>query len=126
VDPTRPWLALLFLATLTAVHSGGQRLPPRRVGVSHFIRSTFLRSSLRSGQEGEIDAMVMATLGIVVFASATIAQPSLPSTLRARTVASPEGASIFVRSGGPGPAVLWLHGYARNERFPGTAGRGPG
>ena len=30
-----------LLAALTAVHSVGQRMPPRRVGVSHFIRSTF-------------------------------------------------------------------------------------
>jgi pimeloyl-ACP methyl ester carboxylesterase len=57
-------------------------------------------------------SMLLATLGIVVLAGPALAQPSLPSTFRARTVASPEGASIFVRSGGSGPAVVLLHGYA--------------
>src|ERR1700676_5170116 len=42
-------------------------------------------------------------------------QPSLPSTFKPRTVASPEGADIFVRSGGSGPAVVLLHGYAETS-----------
>jgi len=58
---------------------------------------------------------LMTTLGLVVFAGTAMAQPSLPATFRARTVASPEGASIFVRSGGSGPAVVLLHGYAETS-----------
>jgi pimeloyl-ACP methyl ester carboxylesterase len=42
-------------------------------------------------------------------------QPSLPSTFVSRTVASPEGADIFVRSGGSGPVVVLLHGYAETS-----------
>jgi pimeloyl-ACP methyl ester carboxylesterase len=42
-------------------------------------------------------------------------QPSLPSTFQARTIASPEGADIFVRSGGSGPVVVLLHGYAETS-----------
>src|SRR6266446_3783745 len=42
-------------------------------------------------------------------------QPSLPSTFRSRTVGSPEGADIFVRSGGSGPVVVLLHGYAETS-----------
>jgi pimeloyl-ACP methyl ester carboxylesterase len=42
-------------------------------------------------------------------------QPSLPSTFKAQTVASPEGADIFVRSGGSGPVVVLLHGYAETS-----------
>jgi pimeloyl-ACP methyl ester carboxylesterase len=57
----------------------------------------------------------MTMLGLVIFAGAAVAQPSLPSTFRARTVTSPEGASIFVRSGGSGPAVVLLHGYAETS-----------
>jgi pimeloyl-ACP methyl ester carboxylesterase len=57
----------------------------------------------------------MATLGIVVFASAAVAQPSLPSTFKAQTVTSPDGATIFVRSGGSGPVVVLLHGYAETS-----------
>ena len=41
---------------------------------------------------------LMTPLGIIAFAGAAIAQPSLPSTFRGRTVASPEGASFFVHS----------------------------
>src|SRR6202043_4207666 len=41
--------------------------------------------------------------------------PSLPSTFKAQTVASPEGADIFVRSAGSGPVVVLLHGYAETS-----------
>src|SRR5947199_6314812 len=43
------------------------------------------------------------------------AQPSLPSNFHAKTIHSPEGADIFVRWGGSGPAVLLIHGYAENS-----------
>src|SRR5580698_9933948 len=42
-------------------------------------------------------------------------QPSLPSTFQARTIASPEGADLFVRSGGAGPVVVLVHGYAETS-----------
>src|SRR5579863_5730617 len=41
--------------------------------------------------------------------------PSLPSTFEARTIASPDGADLFVRSGGSGPVVVLLHGYAETS-----------
>src|SRR3984893_18358712 len=41
--------------------------------------------------------------------------PSLPSMFKAQTVASPEGAGIFVRSAGSGPVVVLLHGYAETS-----------
>jgi pimeloyl-ACP methyl ester carboxylesterase len=40
-----------------------------------------------------------------------VAQPSLPSSFKHQTIASPEGADIYVRSGGSGPAVLLIHGF---------------
>src|SRR5436190_24250206 len=55
---------------------------------------------------------ITAALSILLIAYAALAQPSLPSTLRSKTVASPEGADIFVRSAGSGPVVVLLHGYA--------------
>jgi pimeloyl-ACP methyl ester carboxylesterase len=58
---------------------------------------------------------ILVMLALVVFADAAGAQPSLPSTFRASTVASPEGASMFVRSGGSGPVVVLLHGYAETS-----------
>ena len=60
-------------------------------------------------------ASVLTMLAVVAFAGAALAQPALPSTFRPRTVASPEGANIFVRSGGAGPVVVLLHGYAETS-----------
>jgi pimeloyl-ACP methyl ester carboxylesterase len=48
-------------------------------------------------------------------AGVTLAPPSLPSSLKARTIPSPEGADIFVRWGGSGPVVVLLHGYAETS-----------
>lgn len=59
--------------------------------------------------------LVASALGIVICAYAAAAQPSLPSAFKAQTVASPEGADIFVRSGGSGPVVVLLHGYAETS-----------
>src|SRR4029077_13496455 len=56
-------------------------------------------------------ALVLFALGAV----STQAQPSLPSSFKATTIHSPEGAEIFVRSGGTGPVVVLLHGYAENS-----------
>ncbi|MGB9988141.1 alpha/beta fold hydrolase [Pseudoduganella rhizocola] len=41
--------------------------------------------------------------------------PSLPSSFKARTVAAPDGTSIYVRSAGAGPVVVLIHGYAENS-----------
>lgn len=59
--------------------------------------------------------LITAALGIVVFAYAAAAQPSLPSAFKSQIVASPEGADIFVRSAGSGPVVILLHGYAETS-----------
>src|SRR5215472_4747151 len=42
-------------------------------------------------------------------------RPSLPSTFKGQTVASPAGADIFIRSAGSGPAVVLIHGYAETS-----------
>ena len=54
-------------------------------------------------------------IAVAVLAVSGYAQPSLPSSFQARTIHSPEGAEIYVRSGGRGPVVLLLHGYAENS-----------
>ena len=56
-----------------------------------------------------------AMLLVTGAAGSTHAQPSLPSSFRATTIHSPEGADIFVRSGGSGPVVVLVHGYAENS-----------
>jgi len=52
------------------------------------------------------------TLGVALTASAAAAQPSMPSTFKTQTITTAAGADIFVRSGGSGPAVVLIHGYA--------------
>jgi pimeloyl-ACP methyl ester carboxylesterase len=57
-------------------------------------------------------------LAALLLAAATAfgqSPPSLPASFHAATIQSPEGAQIFVRSGGNGPVVLLLHGYAENS-----------
>ncbi len=48
-------------------------------------------------------------------AAAAGAEPSLPSNFKAQTIATPDGANIFVRSGGSGPVVILLHGYGETS-----------
>src|SRR5947209_7684928 len=41
--------------------------------------------------------------------------PSLPATFKPQTIATPDGAGIYVRSAGAGPVVVLLHGYAETS-----------
>src|SRR3979409_2344174 len=62
--------------------------------------------------------MILRFLVGAVLTLATVSgesKPSLPSSFQAKTIHSPEGADIFVRSGGSGPVVVLLHGYAENS-----------
>jgi len=51
----------------------------------------------------------------LVLSVTSVAQPSLPAVFTARTVHSPAGADIYVRSAGHGPVVLLIHGYAETS-----------
>lgn len=62
-----------------------------------------------------IRILTIAAVAICIVAPVALAQPSLPSTFTSRTVASPEGADIFVRWGGKGPVVVLIHGYAETS-----------
>lgn len=56
-------------------------------------------------------AWVVALLtGLLCIANAA-AQPAFPSSFKNRTVIMADGASLFVRSGGAGPAVVLIHGF---------------
>src|ERR1700722_17253516 len=62
--------------------------------------------------------MILRFLAVALFVVTTVssqAPPSLPSSFQSRTIHSPEGADIFVRSGGSGPVVVLIHGYAENS-----------
>jgi len=62
--------------------------------------------------------MILRFLAVALFAVTTVSSqtpPSLPSNFQQRTIHSPEGADIFVRSGGSGPVVVLIHGYAENS-----------
>src|SRR5712692_4158649 len=61
-----------------------------------------------------IRRFIAVTLFAVAPASAQ-SPPSLPSSFQAKTIHSPAGADIFVRSGGSGPVVVLIHGYAENS-----------
>src|SRR5580765_7750070 len=59
--------------------------------------------------------LISTALGALVFGCVVTAQPALPSAFKSRTVTSPAGASIFVRSAGSGPVVVLIHGYAETS-----------
>jgi pimeloyl-ACP methyl ester carboxylesterase len=62
--------------------------------------------------------MIQHFLAVALLALATAssqAQPSLPPSFAAKMIHSPGGADIFVRSGGSGPVVVLIHGYAENS-----------
>jgi pimeloyl-ACP methyl ester carboxylesterase/uncharacterized RmlC-like cupin family protein len=62
--------------------------------------------------------MIPPLLALTLFSVATGSSqspPSLPSSFQAKTIHSPAGADIFVRSGGTGPVVVLIHGYAENS-----------
>jgi pimeloyl-ACP methyl ester carboxylesterase/quercetin dioxygenase-like cupin family protein len=54
-------------------------------------------------------------LGLGFLTQPIFGQPTLPSSFQGRTVVTPDGVSIFVRSAGNGPVVVLLHGYAENS-----------
>jgi pimeloyl-ACP methyl ester carboxylesterase len=51
-----------------------------------------------------LSSALVATLAVA-------AAPSLPAGFKTRMIATPDGANIFVRSGGVGPAVVLIHGF---------------
>src|SRR5438270_6967334 len=55
-----------------------------------------------------IACLIALSLTIV---TAAAGQPSLPADLSSRTIATPDGAQIYVRYGGSGPVVLLIHGF---------------
>src|SRR5947209_11563182 len=59
--------------------------------------------------------LISTALGALVFGCVVTAQPALPSAFKSRTVTSPDGASIFVRTAGSGPVVILITGYAETS-----------
>ena len=56
--------------------------------------------------------LAIAAMAVALAAPlAGAAEPTLPSGFSTRTIATPDGANIFVRFGGTGPAVVLLHGF---------------
>ena len=64
-----------------------------------------------------MDALKPARTGLKLFTATLLAgllatagaQPSLPKGFKTQTLKLPDGAQIFVRSGGSGPAVVSRH-----------------
>jgi pimeloyl-ACP methyl ester carboxylesterase len=56
--------------------------------------------------------IIAAMLSSMLVANGTVAaEPSLPAGFETRMIATEDGADIFVRSGGTGPAVVLIHGF---------------
>jgi pimeloyl-ACP methyl ester carboxylesterase len=58
-----------------------------------------------------VRALVVLALCSVFVPAALHAIVPMPANFKSQTIQSPEGAEIFVRFGGSGPAVVLLHGY---------------
>jgi pimeloyl-ACP methyl ester carboxylesterase len=68
------------------------------------------------GRLATIARSALIAIALATFsASLAIAQPELPATFKSQMVHSPAGADIFVRSGGTGPVVVLIHGYAETS-----------
>jgi pimeloyl-ACP methyl ester carboxylesterase len=66
---------------------------------------------------GVVIRNILVVAAVLLLPAARLEQspPSLPASFRAATIHSPEGVEIFVRSGGNGPVVVLVHGYAENS-----------
>src|SRR5437867_10463188 len=92
--------------------------PFRRKMEGHF-RDIVTRGELYYGsgeQEGgkmmNKARTALAAIGLIALtAGVAAAQPSLPPAFKVRTITTPEGADIFVRSGGSGPVGVLIHGF---------------
>jgi len=60
---------------------------------------------------------------LISIATVAASQPSLPAGLTSRTIATPDGAQIYVRYGGSGPVVLLIHGFGDTGEMWGPAVR---
>lgn len=58
-------------------------------------------------------AIILAAIfsGALFSSISLAAEPAMPAGFQTRTVATPDGVNIFVRSGGAGPAVVLIHGF---------------
>ena len=68
-----------------------------------------------------IACLIALSISIATIAAS---QPSLPAGLKSRTIATPDGAQIYVRYGGSGPVVLLIHGFGDTGEMWGPVVRG--
>jgi pimeloyl-ACP methyl ester carboxylesterase len=73
------------------------------------------RRQIRSGGIMLRHILALAAALLAVTTAFGQSPPLLPASFHASTIHSPEGAEIFVRSGGSGPIVVLIHGYAENS-----------
>ncbi|MEA2764400.1 MAG: hypothetical protein QOK07_804 [Gemmatimonadaceae bacterium] len=65
--------------------------------------------------------LIVATF--VAMTAIAIAQPALPTDFKQQTITTPDGAQIYVRSGGSGPVVLLIHGFGDTGEMWGPVAR---
>jgi pimeloyl-ACP methyl ester carboxylesterase len=56
--------------------------------------------------------LLRLALGLATVAAVFASDPGMPPSFKTQMVRVPDGAEIFVRSGGSGPGVVLLHGFA--------------
>src|SRR5258707_1394608 len=66
-------------------------------------------------RSGIMSSTLIALAIALASAKVAAAQSALPSIFKSQIVHSPAGADIFVRSGGSGPVVVLIHGYAETS-----------
>jgi pimeloyl-ACP methyl ester carboxylesterase len=76
---------------------------------------TQARTRAGGNLEGIMIRHFLVIAALAIGATASRAQPSLPSSFQAQTIHRPDAADIFVRWGGKGPVVVLIHGYAENS-----------
>jgi pimeloyl-ACP methyl ester carboxylesterase len=77
--------------------------------------TTSLRARPRSSPDlflyGLLTAMLAAVLAVALARPAQAREPAMPPDFKTSTVQLADGATIWVRSGGSGPAVVLIHGF---------------
>jgi pimeloyl-ACP methyl ester carboxylesterase/quercetin dioxygenase-like cupin family protein len=64
-----------------------------------------------AGEEKPMRRIFLIVATFVAMTAIAFAQPALPPDFKQQTITTPDGAQIYVRSGGSGPAVLLIHGF---------------
>ncbi len=75
------------------------------------VRGAFRSRGRRGSRVMTARSVFTASALSLLISTAALGQFAFPETFQQKTITTPEGADIFVRVGGTGPAVILLHGF---------------